>query len=474
MYIIAMAENVRLAAAAGGFYPAEPAVLAKMAEGFVSGGKRVPGEILALLVPHAGYVYSGATAGAGFSVLKNLDFETAVILGAGHRVAVSGAALSPAKFFSTPLGRVEVDSGFCAELKKSSPLFTDMAEAHEEEHSIEVQLPFLQSLGRKIKIVPVLLNMAEPRAAGEIGSALAKTLAGKKALIIISSDLSHYPPAETAGKIDLSVVRSLSAAARLGDAGYFSLSAEFLSARGEPGVDTVCCGQAAVLAGAVAAITLGADDFELIKYSNSGDVKGADKESVVGYAAGAFVKTGRKKEPLELSEKEKKLLLQIARRSVESGRPEKMPLSGFPVLNLPAAVFVTLHKRGALRGCIGSLEPEKSLQDAVAGCAVSSAFSDPRFEPVSPEELGQIDIEISVLSPLKKAGHEEIVPGKHGVVVKKGFRGGTYLPQVWEHFGTKERFLDSLCAEKAGLPAEAWREKGTELFIYTVGIIKEN
>jgi AmmeMemoRadiSam system protein A len=171
-------------------------------------------------------------------------------------------------------------------------------------------------------------------------------------------------------------------------------------------------------------------------------------------------------------------LLAHARKSIETylekGKVRPLPMSGRPEFNQPAAVFVTLTENGRLRGCIGSMAPHSALADAVTAYAAAAAFEDTRFSPVTRGDLSKIKIEISVLSPLKPAAsYEDVVPGRHGVYIKKGARSGTYLPQVWEHFGTREAFLSSLCEEKAGLPPGAWKERSTALFIYTVDPFEE-
>ena len=174
----------------------------------------------------------------------------------------------------------------------------------------------------------------------------------------------------------------------------------------------------------------------------------------------------------------KEALLFAARKSIDgrlkTGKAPEQPLSSWPEFNQPAAVFVTLTLGGQLRGCIGSLEPRGTLADAVSSYAGAAAFEDPRFSQVSAGELKKIEIEISVLSPLELvSGHEQVKQGVHGVYVKSGRRSGTYLPQVWEHFGTKEEFLSSLCQEKAGLAPDAWKEKSTALYVYTVDSFRE-
>ncbi|MFA5162073.1 MAG: AmmeMemoRadiSam system protein B [Elusimicrobiales bacterium] len=473
-----MKSMTRPPAAAGSFYPARPRELEAAVKSFISGGEDSPG-VKAILSPHAGYVYSGAAAGAAWAAVKNLDFETAVILGTGHRADIRGAALWGEGAFETPLGRVEIDGGLHRRLAELSPLFEVLPKAHDGEHSIEVQLPFLQCLGGKArKMLPLLLNTGDGEILEKLGRALAAALKGSKALLVISADLSHYPPAEVARLADNSLMFSLGVAARGAGPEYFGLAARLLMEKRLEGYDTACCGEAAARAGARAAMELGAGDFRLLRYDNSGDVKGADAQSTVGYGAGVFCAADGGAELFPLSEAERKDLLALARQSIARAFDKTIPpppeLSAHPAFNAPAAAFVTLHKRGELRGCIGSLEARQTLADCVAQMAKQSAFSDPRFPGLSRDELAAVDIEISVLSPMKRVkSAEEIIPGKHGVLIRKGARGGTYLPQVWEHFRSREEFMNSLCGEKAGLAPGAWKDSGAELYVYTAAVMAE-
>jgi AmmeMemoRadiSam system protein A len=302
---------------------------------------------------------------------------------------------------------------------------------------------------------------------------------GRSALFCVSSDLSHYPPGDIAEMSDRSVLLALKQAMRNSSPGYFDLANRFLLDKASRSLDTTACGQAAMTAGAAAALELGANDFELGLYTNSGKISG-DDSAVVGYGAGFF--TGVSPKPaggLELSGKMKEELLALARRGIGSrlknGKIPEQSLNPRPEFNQPAAVFVTLTMGGSLRGCIGSLEPRGTLADMVCSYAGAAAFDDPRFGPVGEAELKKLKIEISVLSPLEQVpGPEAVKEGLHGVYVKSGRKSGTYLPQVWEHFDKKEDFLSSLCAEKAGLAAEAWKEKSTVLYTYTVDNFSES
>jgi AmmeMemoRadiSam system protein B/AmmeMemoRadiSam system protein A len=467
---------IRKAAVAGQFYEADPDKLRKEVSSYLGVVKPAKGQVLGVLAPHAGYAYSGATAGAAFSFLKDMDFDTVVIIGTGHTETVKGAAIMTEGVFETPLGRVEIDAVLARILLASSKLFEDRPSAHAREHSIEVELPFLQTLGKPFKLVPVVANTDDVKTLEEIGRLIGKTLKGRKAVICVSSDLSHYPPGPVAEMSDLSLLEAFATAVRNRDMGYFGLANALLSEKSSACMDTAACGFSAMVIGAAACLEAGANDFQLLKYTHSGMISG-QAGGVVGYGAGLFTAGGRP-EPRILGEKVKAGLLALARASIDS-RLKKIkvappPLSACPEFNQPAAVFVTLTKKGALRGCIGTMTPGQLLSDAVAHFAAASAFEDSRFPQLSRAEMAEVRIEISVLSPLRRVDSwKDVEEGRHGVYVQKGRLGGTYLPQVWEHFDSKEKFLSSLCLEKAGLPPDAWNEKSTALYVYTVDSFEE-
>ncbi|PIS47998.1 MAG: hypothetical protein COT17_00540 [Elusimicrobia bacterium CG08_land_8_20_14_0_20_51_18] len=467
----------REAGVAGKFYPADKKELNDYFKSvFEEPEKKYP-QIKGLLAPHAGYVFSGRTAAKAYSCLGKADFKTVIIMGTGHTMPLKKCATLKSGAFSTPYGEVEIDSVMTGKLLASG-FFEDSPLAHEREHSIEVQLPFLQYLrGNKFKLVPVVANSCDMESLKEAGRAAGALLREPGTLLVISSDLSHYPPQETALISDRALMEAYKIAVANGDLSFFYAANELLLEKFRNEMDTAACGFSPMVAGAEACLAAGCGNFSLVDYTNSGDVSG-DVESVVGYAAGVFTGVGEKSGKIALSEEERAELLSYARKSVsyylKNGRKIPEIKSDVVNFNVPAAVFVTLTRGGELRGCIGTMSPHSLLLDAVCEYAYNAAFRDDRFEPVSPEELGKIRVEISILSPLKKVGsYEEVREKIHGVYVKKGARSGTYLPQVWEHFSGKEDFLSSLCYEKAGLARDAWKEKSTELYVYSVDSLEE-
>ncbi|MFA6093335.1 MAG: AmmeMemoRadiSam system protein B [Elusimicrobiota bacterium] len=467
---------VRRCAVAGQFYPLDPEELRKTVDAALAKApepKPLPSAPLALLVPHAGYAFSAPVAAAGYKAVSG-RYDTVVILGAAHTVQVPGAGLYAGGAFQTPLGELPLDEAVIKQLLKDE-LFQDIPLAHLREHSIEVQLPFLmRRLEPGFKIVPIVMNTEDPAVSARVGKTLGLALKGRKALIIISSDLSHYPDEKTARKVDQTTLLALE---RM-DPDYFWLANRILLGHREQGLECTYCGEAGLLAGLAAARMLGADRAELLLYGNSAQAPGGEPGRAVGYAAMAFVRSGKPASPeIPLDAARKRALLKTARSTIADALAGKNPpavLSEDPLLNLPSAVFVTLTEKGALRGCIGTTEPRMPLLDAVKYGAYSAAFQDSRFTPMTKKELPSIRIEISLLSmPERIPNHEGIEPKKHGVIVTQGDHSGLFLPQVWEQIPDKAEFLDELCAQKAGLPRECWKDPKTELRVFTVNAFKE-
>jgi len=478
--LISLANSqIRKAHFAGHFYPADKTVLIQIIDKYLSSTEKnsIKGRISAIIVPHAGYPFSAQTAAAAYANIDE-DYQTVVIIGPSHRSYINGAAVYDEGFFETPLGNIAIDEELAKEILKASSLFKKNISAHTNEHSLEVQLPFLQrKLKSGFKILPVLINEDSPEELAKMGEIIAQALKGKKALIVISSDLSHYPEHKTAKLIDESVIFSLSTL----NPTYFLAATEIIFEKGIEKVSTVACGRSAITAGMAAAKTLGADEFLKLKYADSFDSNPSQSSSssVVGYLAGAFVETGKKAEPFKLilSEAEKTELLKFARYSILSelkNEDPKFDLQKNVLFNQPAAIFVTLKDNGALRGCIGGTTVHMTLYDAIFAYSKAAAFADHRFMPVKLAELEKLNIEISILSPLRKINSaEEIVPHNDGVMIVSENKSGLFLPQVWQQISKKEDFLHEICVQKAGLEKNCWLDKNIELYTFTVDSFKE-
>jgi len=474
----AVNARAREAAFAGKFYPADRAELTAFVDKALADAWPVKpaGKALAVLAPHAGYPYSGRAAAYAYKVVDD-NYDLVVVLATGHTTQVKGAALLASGFYETPLGRVPVDEKLSRELIAANPLFTDDAGAHLNEHAVEVQLPFLQRrLKKPFKLVAAVMNSENLPDLLKIGRVLALKLKGRKALIVISSDMSHYPAHETARAVDLTQALALQTMSPE----YFRLTERVLMSKGAAGLDTCACGSAAIAAGLEAAKQLGAGEFINLKYADSYDEAPeiSEKGRVVGYLSGVFVASKANPYKIKFDSGHKDLLIKTARAVIAGWLAGSKPSAELEktdyALNLPAAVFVTLTKNGALRGCIGTVEPQMGLLDAVKYAAISAAFSDHRFEPLTKEELPAVKIEISALSRLERtASAENITPHRHGVVVRSGGHSGLFLPQVWEQIAQKEEFLSELCSQKAGLPRNCWKDPKTELYTFTVEAFSE-
>jgi AmmeMemoRadiSam system protein B/AmmeMemoRadiSam system protein A len=445
------AQGLRKAVWAGQFYDADPAQLGRGIDGYLAAAKPVlksGGRPVAIIVPHAGYVYSGKTAAEAYKLLQGADIQVAVILGPSHQFGFRGCSIYTGGGFETPLGIAEVDREAAQALSRASG-FGFIPEAHKEEHSIEVQVPFLQRVLPKARIVPVVMGIPAENTIRTLAAALTKALKGRKAIVIASTDMSHFLSKGEANALDRSTI-DLVRSQKMND----------LLARVERG-ENIMCGGEAVAAALLYAQAAGDASVEILKYDDSTS-GGGPADRVVGYFSAAITVAA----PFNLSADEKKELLRLARQSVELFVREGKTLSyetSDPNFTTPRGAFVTLTKKRELRGCIGFIEPVAPLAQAVIRCAIYAASEDPRFGPVAPAELGDLDYEISVLTPLRKIMDPSAVQvGRHGLVIAQGGRRGLLLPQVATENGwDREEFLRQTCL-KAGLVPDAWK-RGAEI-----------
>jgi len=468
-------KKVREPVVAGQYYPAESEELASQVDNFLNQASRleVSGKILGLIAPHAGYEFSGQVAGAAFVQIKNENIETVILLGNSHHQYFDGAAIYPSGYFKTPLGEVEIDDDLAQKIiNYDKNLRADQA-PHDVEQILEVEIPFLQRTLKNFKIVPILLGNTEASAIEILARAISQSIGNKNVLVIASSDMSHYPPYEKANWADKKTYEAiLTGEVKMLEAAMAELEKSKIA-----NAQTFLCSQQAVRTLMLIMKNLGASDIKLLKYANSGDVPGGDKSRVVGYGAIGFY--GRRPTG-ELSLVEQARLIEIARQAVEAYAAGGRSLSikdEFLSLSQKLGAFVTLKKHGQLRGCIGVFTDENNLPlwQTVSKMAQAAAFSDPRFLPVAPDELKDLEYEISVLSPLQKINDwRKIELGRHGVEIKKGTNSGVFLPQVATETGWDlETFLGQLCSQKAGLPWDCWKDKDAEIYTFTAQIINE-
>lgn len=457
--------------AAGAFYPAAPEALKREIYGLFSaiGTRETFSGVRAIIIPHAGYVYSGKVAASGFAAIPpDQGYSNIFLIGSSHRVAFNGASVYNTGNYITPLGTIKVNLQIANELIENSRHFTFKPDAHLQEHCLEVQLPFIQSYFRNPPpIVPIIIGSNDTGTIKAIADAL-KPWFTPDNLFIISSDFTHYPPYSDAVRID----RETASAIVTGS------SEKFLSvlAREEPGIQnlaTKMCGWSAGLTLLYLTEDIQGARYEHLMYMNSGDSPYGDREGVVGYNSFAVVE---QKDPFTIEEEDE--LFNIARKSIESTlfghQTASLNLSGLPEsLRTPSGAFVTLYRDGNLRGCIGRITSSDPLCDCVAEMAHAAAFEDTRFPPLTQKEYSDVTIEISVLSPLHKINNiNEIEIGKHGLLLKKDGRTGVLLPQVATERGwSVTEFLEKTASEKAGIGKDGWKD--AEIFIFEAFVLHE-
>ncbi len=467
---LVLALEVREPQMAGSFYPANPSQLSSEIDLLLAGVSIDPpqGDLFALIAPHAGIVYSGRVAAHGYKLLKDKEIETVVLIGPSHRIPFRGASVWQGGSWKTPLGEIPIDEGLAQAIAGESPDLQYSSEVHIPEHSLEVQLPFLQRVLENFKIVPILVGDLSLTTSNTLARALDQHVRGKKVLIVASTDMSHYhasKEAETMDQHTLDLIKSLDSV---------SLFSELQAGRSE------LCGAAAVLTLLDLLKLRGIKDIQGLKYAHSGHATG-DVSRVVGYSAfaiyhpsaGNATRSGEAEKEMQdqLNSEQKTWLLKLARNTlttfVTQGKTVT-PEAADSRLKETQAAFVTLHKEGELRGCIGHILPVEPLYLSIRNNAISAATQDPRFPPVTSDELQDLEIEISVLEvPRRIFDVGEIVMGEHGVILKREGRSGVFLPKVATETGwTKERFLSELCSQKAGLRGDCWKDPATEVYIF--------
>jgi AmmeMemoRadiSam system protein B/AmmeMemoRadiSam system protein A len=449
------AENVKAPSVAGTFYPADKKELKESVENFLSKAEKVrsEGKLIAIISPHAGYRFSGQVAAYGYKEIRDRDIKKIILMGPSHYVGFKGASIYTKGSFRTPLGEVKINEKLATGLLDETVDIRFYPEAYEKEHSLEVQLPFLQTVLKDFTIVPILISSPTKQTVEHLISRLTEML-DDKTLIIASTDLSHYHDYAKAIEMDNKII---SAVERLS----VMDTAQLLN-NGEAEL----CGGMPVIIAMEAAKRYGATLGVLFKYANSGDVTN-EKDRVVGYASMGLFKS-------PYTEEEKKELLAIAKNSIteyiNNGKVSEVEIKNRK-LKTDGAVFVTIKENGSLRGCIGHIQAIMPLYQSVIKNAVAACSGDPRFPPMNKEDLKNMEVEVSILSPLTPLKDiKDIQIGKHGIVIRKGMHSGIFLPQVATEFGwDRDTFLEQLCA-KAGLPKDAWKD--AELYSFTAEIIK--
>ncbi len=474
----------RSPALAGTWYQADPAALRNTIDQYLShaAGEPVPGTILGIVSPHAGHVYSGPVAAYAYRQVQGKRFDTVVVIAPNHvDPRLRGSSVLPGGAYETPLGTVPVD----AEIAEAVANFHDGDNIQASglghvtgyggrmEHSIEIQLPFLQRVLGEFRLVPIVMGDQDRDSVVALSKAVAAAVRGRRALIVASSDLSHFFPAADARGLDERVKKYIET---------YDVEGLLADDRVE---QSHVCGRGPIATVMLVCRELGADRAVVLRMANSGDVTG-DTGSVVGYLAAAFSATSGGGEPedaetgakvgvdLDLTADEREILRNVVRQTLNSVvRTRVVPcfdnFSGKLGENWGA--FVTLYKQGNLRGCIGNIVGTKPLITTVAEMTRAAALEDPRFSPVQPGEIPDIKFEISVLTPIRRVKDiREIVVGRDGIIITRGYNRGLLLPQVATEYGWDlETFLEQTC-RKAGLPRDSWKSPDTVIEAFSAQV----
>jgi hypothetical protein len=419
---------IREPVVAGQFYPGTAIELKALVKTMVD-ERAEKVEAIGYYAPHAGFIYSGPVVGAVVSRVKPAD--TYIIMGPSHTGMGAPFSIMTDGSWRTPLGDVEIDSTLAKRILAGSTYLKEDTLAHTQEHAVEVQLPFIQYFKRDFKIVPIILQHATGAIYKHIGKAIAKTIkeSGKQVVIVASGDMTHYEPQRSARVKDMQAIEAM-----------LQLDAEELLSRVHE-INITMCGYAPAAVLIFAAKELGVGKAELVKYQTSGDTTG-DFSSVVGYAGIIFL--SRNESPL----------VRLARETVESYVTQgsvPSPKSLVPEMKAKAGVFVSIHKGKDLRGCIGTIGPtEENIAKEIIQNAVSAATKDPRFPPVSPDELPELNYNVDVLTePEPIQSTAQLDPKKYGVIVEAGWRRGLLLPDL-EGVDSVDYQIE-ICRAKAGI-----------------------
>ncbi|RQW02509.1 AmmeMemoRadiSam system protein B [candidate division KSB1 bacterium] len=464
--------QIRPPVVAGQFYPNDPVQLASDIERMLQDVPTplVDGEICGLVAPHAGYQYSAATAAAAYKQVQDEKYDIVVIIAPSHRDSFRGATIFPGRAYETPLGTADIDVSLARQLVDLCDQVHLVEYGHRAEHAVEVQVPFVQFLFPKAKIIPLVVGHVDWSACEAIGKSLAKVLGDKKTLIIASTDLYH---GQSYGECVRICGQTLSAIVALQPK---TLYQELQSGSSQ------ACGGCPVIIMQIAAQQRGANAAELLAQTNSNDVIGQKGGYVVGYGAVAVYRSQAPSGKIEfapLDIEDQRALVRLARAAIVQYLEKGTVLEAAPVNDVQRqkrGVFVTITKNGQLRGCIGHHEPTVPLYQLVPHMALAAAFDDPRFPALRADELDDIKIKVSVyLTNVYKidslAGFKM---GVHGIIMRKGGHAATFLPEVPVEAGwrTVEEEMVNLC-QKAGLPPGAWRQ-GAEFWLYRTQVFDEN
>jgi len=474
--------NVWKSTLAGTWYKADPdALRADLAGYFQKAAVEPKEDVIALILPHAGYQYSGPTAACGVQSLGR-SYKRVIVIGPTHYLPMEDMFSVPrATHFETPLGRVPLDGEFAEKLLQY-PLFQDVPAAYQQEHSVQIEVPLLQYKLSDFKLVLIVAGQCSYDAAAKAGRILA-SLVDADTLVVASSDFTHYGPQyqyvpfkenipEGLKKLDLGAFEFIQ---KLDAKGFLSYTDT---------TGATICGRVPI---AVLLETLGKDTkAEVVRYTTSGELA-ADYSNSVSYLAAAFHGRWTNSAPpvapasqTTLSPEDKKQLLSLARQTIRyaldhqrAPNPSDLSFTVSEPMKPPRAAFVTLKKKGQLRGCIGDIFPQRPLYKSIITNAIYAGFGDQRFEQLQKDEYDQIKIEISALTaPAPVASWRDIRIGVDGMVLNKDGHSAVFLPQVAPEQGWNLETTLQYLSEKAGLPADAWKE-GASFLVFQAEVFGE-
>ena len=485
------AKKVLYASLAGTWYTSNGKTLRKELEGYLNDVPNEPSytDVCALVLPHAGYTYSGPTAAYALKEVQNKTYKRVIVMGPSHRMALPNmGALPDHTHFSTPLGEIPLDTGFLKRLEKT-PFFDAIPQAFQGENSVEIEIPFLQVVLQDFLLVPIVIGQLDAQATKDMAELLSGMI-GPETLVVASGDFTHFGPRFGYVPFTNNIKDNL----RKLDLGAFehmkNKDAEgFIRYIDETGA--TICGRCpfALLLDMLPKDT----EVHLMHYETSGDQTG-DYANPVSYVSAAVTGTwqGEKTEPITqetimdtsqnlLTPQDKTNLLKLARDTLSTylqtkkqPTPKELGIEITPGMKEVMGAFVTLHKKGQLRGCIGEIFPRREVYKAVIEHAINAGANDYRFQPVTAEELPELDLEISALSqPERVSSYDDIIIGKHGMVLHKGGRQAVFLPQVAPEQGWDLAETLTHLSMKAGLPANAWQE-GAEFDVFEAIVFGEH
>ncbi len=470
-------RKVRRAQFAGSWYPGGKAELQKTVDDLLAAARppEWPGPPVAVIAPHAGYRYSAAVAAAGYRSLPGRDCRRVIVVAFSHRLAGSYRGVDAPRevtAYETPLGAVPVDREVCDKLLKKAG-FCSNPDIDRGEHSLELQLPFLQRTLRDFRVVPLYVGRMSDEDYVRVAEALLPFI-DRQTVIVVSSDGTHFGPDYGYEPFREETPKKLRELAHQAAAPLLKADFDGFAAHLDRTGDTICGRGPILLLLRILSMQGGADGVRAA-FDTSGRQTGDERNSVTYQSFVYARRAGRLDEPA------RRVLLNLARAAVQA-RLDKRPPPKVNQAALPEAArvrgacFVTLQNHGELRGCIGAMVADGPLAEAVAQNAVS-ACEDYRFagRPVTATELEQIDLEISYLTPMQRVKNvEEIIIGRHGLLISMAGRRGVLLPQVaYERGWRRSEFLSQTC-HKAGLPADAWTKPEAEIHCFEAEVFGEN